>query len=333
MANAKSPADLLAAARRLLDIEAHAVLAQAEGLDDAFLQVAGHIAGGEANTLVAGIGKSGLIARMLASKLASVGRRAWYYSALDALHGELGGIRPGDLVLLLSNSGQTQELVDLARAAAERGAKVAAMVSRVPSALSQVAHWTLQVRVNGEATDTLLPTASSTAMLALGDALVVAVAQQSGFGVAEYARNHPGGTLGVVLGTIVDTLMARAPDQVALVAPDLPVLDTLIEMTRRRHGAALVIDADRRLQGIVTDGDVRRALQARGKQVVDLTAADIMTPGPRTCPLGTTIVEALTLMETPKQIGVLPIVDGDRRVQGLLRLHDIAGRDVEKLLG
>jgi arabinose-5-phosphate isomerase len=328
-----SESELLAAARTLLQIEAKAVLAQADALDENFLKVVDHIGGRDTNTLVAGVGKSGLIARMMASKLASVGTRSWYYSALDALHGELGSLRPDDLLVVLSNSGQTQELVDLAKAAVQRGVKVAAMVSRVPSALSRAADWTLKVHVEREATETKLPTASTTAMLAFADALVIAVARRRGFSVADYARNHPGGTLGVVLSATVDSLMARAPAQVALVAPDRPVLETLFEMTRHPHGAALVVDGELKLLGIVTDGDIRRALQSRGKALLDLTASAIMTGRPRTCLPGTTAVEALELMETPNQIAVLPVADAAGRVCGLLRLHDIAGREVEKILG
>lgn len=323
---------ILAAARDLLQIEAKAVLAQESALDAAFLAVVNHIGGRDSNTLVAGIGKSGLIARLLASKLASVGARSWYYSTIDALHGELGGLRPDDLLIVLSNSGQTQELVDLAKAAVQRGVRVAAMVSRVPSALSRVADWTLQVHIEREATETKLPTASTTAMLALGDALVVGVARRRGFTVEDYARNHPGGTLGVVLGSRVRDLMVRAPDGVALVTPERPIFETLLAMTRFPNGAALVHEGGR-LVGIVTEGDIRRGLATSGKAFLEQDTAASMTRSPRACGPDISALEALEIMETPNQVYVLPVIDHDQTVLGILRMHDIAGLEVEKSLG
>jgi arabinose-5-phosphate isomerase len=323
---------IIAAARDLLQIEAKAVLVQEQALDGAFLQVVNHIGVRETNTLVAGVGKSGLIARLLASKLSSVGARSWYYSVQDALHGELGGLRPDDLLILLSNSGQTQELIDLGKAAIQRGVRVAAMVSRVPSALSRLADWTLHVRLDGEATETKLPTASTTAMLALSDALVIGVARRRAFTVHDYARNHPGGTLGVVLGSRVRDLMVKAPQGVALVRPDQPILDTLLAMTRFPTGAALVVDGDRRLTGIVTDGDIRRGLADQGRDFLDRTTAACMNISPRICGADILALEALQIMEMPKQVYVLPVVDSGRQVVGLLRMHDIAGIEVEKAL-
>ncbi|MBP7338261.1 SIS domain-containing protein [Niveispirillum sp.] len=328
----KDPA--LTAAADLLRIEAKAVLAQLDSLDADFLATVAHIASGSGNTLVAGVGKSGLIARLLASKLASVGVPSFYYSALDALHGELGALREGDLVILLSNSGQTQELVDLGKVAARRGVKVAAMVSRVPSGLSRIADWTLRCHVEREATETKLPTASTTAMLALGDALVVAVAKRRGFTIAHYGENHPGGTLGIVLAGKVGDLMVKAPERVALVKPGQPIFETLLAMTRFPNGAALVVDGDNRLSGIVTEGDIRRGLADHGKGFLERDTAACMTaPVRRTCGPDATALEALEIMETPHQINVLPVVTEDGSVLGLLRLHDIAGLEVEKSLG
>lgn len=330
-----SPLDpALSAAADLLRIEAKAVLAQLDSLDADFLATVRHIADGRGNTLVAGIGKSGLIARLLSSKLASVGAPAFYYSALDALHGELGALRDGDLVILLSNSGQTQELIDLGKAAARRGVKVAAMVSRVPSGLSRIADWTLRCHVEREATETKLPTASTTAMLALADALVVAVATRRGFTIADYGANHPGGTLGIVLAGRVRDLMVKAPGQVALVTAGQPIFETLLAMTRFPNGAALVVDAAGRLTGIVTEGDIRRGLASHGKAFLERDTGACMTaPVRRRCGPDATALEALEIMETPHQINVLPVVDADGTVLGLLRLHDIAGLEVEKSLG
>ncbi|WP_119680533.1 KpsF/GutQ family sugar-phosphate isomerase [Indioceanicola profundi] len=324
---------ILSAARELLRIEAKAVLMQEQALDEDFVGVVRMIAAEQGNTLVAGVGKSGLIARLLASKLSSVGARAFYYSALDALHGELGGLRRGDLLILLSNSGQTQELLDVAKAAVQRGVKVAAMVSRVPSSLSRIADFTLQARIEREATETKLPTASTTAMLALADALVVGVAAQRGFTAEDFGRNHPGGTLGIVLGSRVGDLMVPAPEGVALVAPDQPVFETLLAMTRHPNGAAIVTDGDRRLLGIVTDGDLRRGLAANGKGFLDTETRSCMTISPRSCRPEASAIQALEIMETASQVYVLPVVDADHRVVGLVRMHDIAGMEVEKSLG
>lgn len=326
-------AAVLAAAAELLSIEAKAVLRQQDALTDDFLAVVAHICAEKGNTLVAGIGKSGLVARQFASKLASVGARAFYYSAVDALHGELGLLRPDDLVIVLSNSGQTQELIDVAKAAQPRGAKVAAMVSRVPSTLSRLADWTLKVHVEHEATDTKLPTASTTAMLAFADALVVGVASQRGFTARDFGRNHPGGTLGVVLGAEVQDLMAKAPEEVALVAPDRPILETLLEMTRHPSGAALVVDGANRLLGLITDGDIRRGLARVGRDMLDRDTGAWMTANPRVCRVGTAAVTALAQMESPTQVYVLPVVEADGTVRGLLRMHDLAGLDVARTAG
>ena len=301
-------AKLIAAARALLQIEAKAVLMQEQALDDQFLGVVRQIGGDLGNTLVAGVGKSGLIARLLASKLSSVGARAFYYSALDALHGELGGLRPGDLLILLSNSGQTRELVDVATAARQRGVTVAAMVCRVPSALSRIADFTLHARIEREGTETKLPTASTTAMVALADALVVAVAAQRDFTAEDFGRNHPGGTLGIVLGSRVADLMVRAPDGVALMRPDQPIFETLLAMTRFPNGAALVVDEAGALAGIVTEGDVRRGLATHGKSFLDAATGAWMTPAPRSCGPEASAIQALEIMETPTQIYVLPVV-------------------------
>lgn len=315
---------MLQIAKDVLEFEAKTVAAQIKSLDEGFLGLARYLVETDNNVFVAGIGKSGIVARSLSAKLASVGVRSALLSATDALHGELGVLRRDDVLILLSNSGATQEVVDVGKAALQRGTRIAAMVARVPSPLSRMAQWTLQVQVEREATEMQLPTASTIAMLALSDALVLAVAHGRGVTVDDFARNHPGGTLGVLIGSRVEDHMSKAPDEVALVGPDQTMQDALIRMTQVPGGAALVVDAQRTLLGIITDGDVRRGLTTHSERFLTMTTAQCMTHSPLTCGVGDSIMQALKLMEGRKPVYVLPVLDTDGRVAGLLRMHAIA---------
>lgn len=323
---------MLDIAKQVLEFEAKTVAAQIESLDEGFLGLARYLVETDNNVFVAGIGKSGIVARSLSAKLASIGVRSALLSATDALHGELGVLRADDVLILLSNSGATQEVVDVGKAALQRGTQVAGMVARVPSPLSRLARWTLRVQVEREATEMQLPTASAIAMLALSDALVLAVAHGRKVTVDDFARNHPGGSLGVLIGSRVEDHMSKAPEEVALVGPEETMHATLVKMTRHPRGAGIVVDGDRTLLGIITDGDIRRGLTAVPDRFLQMTAAEVMTRSPLTCRVGDSVMQALKLMEGRKQVYVLPVVDADGRVAGLLRMHAIANLNMAKMV-
>lgn len=315
----------LVVARSALAIEAQAIEAQAELLDADFERLVDYLAGGDCTLLVSGAGKSGLVALRLAGTLASIGLRAVSLGPSDALHGVLGMVRRGDVLLAISKSGATDELLELSRAAKERGVRLAAMACRVPSALSRMADWTLRVRTGPEAADVDIPTASSLAMAALGDALTAALVDATGFDTEDFARNHPAGNLGALLASRVEYLMRRAPEEVAIVHEDEDVCAALVAMTERPAGAVVATDGDGRLAGIMTDGDVRRGLEQQAEEFLRSRVGDIMTRDPIVCRSGTSAVEALRLMEFGRrEVYVLPVVDEARRIVGLVRMHDLA---------
>ena len=322
---ARPAARALEVARAALAAEAQAVAAQAELLDADFARLVDYLASADPALLASGTGKSGLVARRLAGTLASIGLRAVSLHPSDALHGEMGMVRRGDVLLAISKSGATDELVSLVRAARERGVRIAAIVCRVPSALSRMADWTLRVRIGPEAAEVELPTASSLAMSALGDALAVALIDATGFDTEDFARNHPAGNLGALLASRVEDLMRRAPGEVALVREGDGLSAVLVAMTEHPSGAALVVDAAGLLAGVVTDGDIRRGLEQGAEEFLRSRVGDIMNRNPITCRSRTSAVEALRLMESGRRkVYVLPVVDASRRILGLVRMHDLA---------
>lgn len=322
----------LEVARVALAAEAQAVAAQAELLDSDFESLVEYLAGADPAVFVSGTGKSGLVARRLAGTLASIGFRAAALRPSDGLHGEVGQIRPGDVLLAISKSGATDELIALVRAARQRGARIAAMSSRVPSPLSRLADWTLRIQTGPEAASVELPTASTIAMAAMGDALAIALIDATGFDIADFARNHPAGNLGALLASEVDDLMRRAPAEVALVSEESDISAVLVAMTEHPSGAALVTDAKGRLAGIVTDGDIRRGLEQGPEEFLRSEVAGIMNPNPITCRSGASAVEALRLMESGRRkVYVLPVVGEGRRIMGLVRMHDLASAQLRVL--
>lgn len=316
---------ILEAAKATITKEARAVAAQAEALDQNFLDLAQHLIDNQYKTFVAGIGKSGLVGRQLASKLACIGVKAVYIDPNDALHGELGLVETGDLVICLSKSGATGELVFLAKVARLRGAKIAAIVCRVPSPLSKLADWTINLDITEEATEIEIPTSSAIATTAVGDALVVAVANARGFTASQFSENHPAGNLGVLLGSQINDLMHKAPEEVPVLSPESFLHEALIEMTRQPLGAALVADSDNRLIGIITDGDIRRIVKDNPEHFLSSTVGNCMTKSPLFCQPDISAIEVLKMMEENKKkpVYVVPVVDINHQVLGLVRMHDL----------
>ncbi len=308
----------LAAGRRVIRSEAEALSALERAIGDSFTAAVDLLASIEGRVVVTGMGKSGHVARKIAATLASTGTPALFVHPAEASHGDLGMITAEDAVLALSNSGETSELKDLTLYTRRFSIPLVAVVGRAPSTLAEAADLAIVLPPLGEACPMgLAPTTSTTCMLALGDALAVALLERSGFTAREFAVFHPGGKLGAQL-LRVEQIMRRG-DQVPLVGLDASARETVLEMTRGCLGCVGVVDPEGRLVGIVTDGDLRRHLT---DDLLAQRARDIMTPNPRTIEGRALAVEAVALMNDPRRpITVLFITEEDRPI-GALHLHD-----------
>jgi len=281
-----------------------------------------------ARVVVTGMGKSGLVARKIAATLSSTGTPSLFLHPAEAIHGDLGMIARGDVVIALSYSGETEELLTLLPTIKRLEVKLISMTGdpvfsgngRKLSTLAQAADVVLDCSVAKEAcTLGLAPTASTTTMLALGDALAMALAERRGFQEEDFASLHPGGKLGKKLAR-VESLM-HSGDAVPRVAANAHMNDVIYEMSRKGLGVTAVVDGDK-LLGIISDGDLRRLLERRGKEVMDLTAAECMTRQPKTIRAGEFATAALNIMEQ-KRITSLVVLDGEDRVAGIVHLHDL----------
>ncbi len=287
--------------------------------------------------VVTGMGKSGIIARKIAATLSSIGTPALFMHPVDAVHGDLGMVVRGDVVLALSASGETEEILRLLATIKRLQVPLISMTgdfictshsgSRARatpelSTLAEAAEVALDCSVAKEACSLgLAPTASTTTMLALGDALAVALSEKRGFKEEDFANLHPGGKLGKKLAR-VESLM-HAGDAVPRVAPATTMSDVIYEMSRKKLGMTTVVEGEK-LLGVISDGDLRRLLERRGKDVLDLTARECMTSDPKTISAHEFAATALALMEE-KKITSLVVVDGDRRLEGVVHLHDLWG--------
>ena len=277
--------------------------------------------------VVTGMGKSGLIARKIAATLSSTGTPALYLHPVEALHGDLGMVVRGDVVLALSASGETEEILALLSTIKRLRVPLIAMTgdessSRVvrPSTLAAAADVALDCSIAEEACSLgLAPTASTTTMLALGDALAVTLSEKRGFKEEDFANLHPGGKLGKRLAR-VESLM-HSGDALPRVSPQTRMPDVIYEMSRKKLGVTAVVDG-MKLVGIISDGDLRRLLEKRGKDVLDLTAGEAMTKNPRTISAGEFAATALALMEE-KKITSLMVVDSHEKLEGIVHLHDL----------
>ncbi len=314
-------ANALDLARQVLRIEADAILALIDRIDDTFLQALSLILNCHGRVIVSGMGKSGHIGRKIASTLASTGTPAYFVHPAEASHGDLGMITRDDVLIALSNSGESEELLTIVPFIKRSGARLIAMTGNPNSSLARTADAHLDTGVAQEACPlNLAPTASTTAALALGDALAVALLDARGFGVDDFARSHPGGTLGRRLLTRVRDVM-RAGDAVPAISPDTRVAEAILEISRGGIGMTVVITPERRILGILTDGDLRRAF-ARNLDLRTLTAADIMGRQPQAISPDKLAVEAVEMMEHHK-INQLPVVDEAGALIGALNMHDL----------
>jgi arabinose-5-phosphate isomerase len=320
-ARQNSAENALELARRVLSIEADAVRALIERIDERFLSAVSLILERRGRVVVSGIGKSGHIARKIASTLSSTGTPAYFLHPAEANHGDLGMIESGDVFIAISHSGESEELLTIIPPVKRRGAKLIALTGRADSSLARQADVLLDAGVAQEACPhNLAPTASTTAALALGDALAVALLDARGFSAHDFARSHPGGTLGRRLLTHVADVMRRGAD-VPSVRERATFKQAVLEMSRGRLGMTAVVDADDKVHGIFTDGDLRRALE-KDLNFENIAIADVMTPGPRTIQPEALAVEAVQLMERHK-VNQLLVVDERGRLMGALNMHDL----------
>jgi len=321
----REPRGALALARSVLEIEADSVRALTDRLDERFLHalalVRECVDGGRGRVVVSGIGKSGHIARKLASTLASTGTPAYFVHPAEASHGDLGMVRAEDVFLAISHSGESEELLAILPQLRRQGARLIAITGRPESALAREADVHLDAAVAREACPlNLAPTASTTAALALGDALAIALLDARGFTPADFARSHPGGALGRRLLTHVSDVMRRGT-AVPAVRVGTALARAIRTMTRGGMGMVTIVDTRRRVCGIFTDGDLRRSLERivrRRVRVID----EVMTRTPRTIRPEALAAEAVELMERHR-IGQLVVVDGDGRLVGALNMHDL----------
>ena len=308
-------------ARRVLGIEADAVRALIERIDERFLAALALILERRGRVVVSGIGKSGHIARKIASTLSSTGTPAYFLHPAEALHGDLGMIESGDVFIALSHSGESEELLNILPLVKRRGAKLIALTGRHESTLARQADVLLDAGVAQEACPhNLAPTASTTAALALGDALAVALLDAHGFSADDFARSHPGGRLGRRLLTHVSDVMRSGAD-VPAVRETASFKEAVLEISRGRMGMTAVLGPDERVRGIFTDGDLRRSLE-KGVDFGAATVAALMTPEPRTIRPEALAVEAVQLMERHK-VNQLLVIDERGRLAGALNMHDL----------
>jgi arabinose-5-phosphate isomerase len=316
--------DLLACGRAAMEAEASAIETAAGRLDERFVRAAGIILEHRGKIVVTGIGKSGRVAQKIVATFSSTGTPAVFLHPAEAVHGDLGVYAPEDPTLMISKSGATAELLRLVAVLRDFRSPLIGILGNAASPLASAVDVVLDASVRAEADpQNLAPTSSSAVALAMGDALAMAVMQARRFTPAEFAVYHPAGQLGRNLELAVRSVM-HSGDEVAWAQAEDPLRQVVIAMTRRPLGAACVIDGEGRLAGLITEGDLRRALE-RHEDIRPLRAGGIMTTTPSTIGPDARLHEALRMMEDrPSQIYVLPVVDpGTRRCLGLLRLHDI----------
>ena len=320
VALALQPASNVAVAQGVLAAEAAGLRALAASLDGAFDAAVTCLAGCTGRVVVSGMGKSGLVARKIAATFASTGTPALFVHPAEASHGDLGMIVPGDAVLALSNSGETAELADLVAHTRRFGIPLVAITGRIASALARAADTLLLLPAAPEACPMgLTPTTSTTMQVGLGDALAVALLTRRGFTANQFSDFHPAGSLGAQLRRVADLM--HAGDAVPLGPIDLPMDRALLLMTGKGFGCLGVTGPDGRLAGILTDGDLRRAM---GPDLLSRRVSDVMNPHPRTIGPAALAAEALRAMnEGARPVTSLFVVDADRRPEGILHIHDL----------
>lgn len=320
---------MLEQARQVLRMEAEAVLEQVERIDEHFKAAVEMIMACPGRTVITGMGKSGIIGRKMAATLASTGTPSFYLHPAEGIHGDLGMVTEGDIVIALSNSGETGEVLHILPSLRRIGAKLIAMVGNPNSTLAKNSDIVLNVGVTREACPLgLAPTSSTTAALAYGDALALALLSKRKFTASQFAVFHPGGSLGRKLLLTVEDIMHSGTEN-PLVKADISVQDALFVITDKGLGAVSVVDDDNKMLGVLTDGDIRRGL-SKGVDFLKRPVTELMTASPKTITKEKLAAQALHIMESnrPKPITVLPVVDAENHVIGLLHMTDLVRQGV-----
>ncbi|MFP3939943.1 MAG: SIS domain-containing protein [Thermoanaerobaculia bacterium] len=312
-------------AREVLATEARAIEGLADQLDERFEAAVDLILACQGRVVCTGMGKSGVVMKKVAATLASTGTPALFLHPAEAVHGDLGMVVPGDVVLAASFSGTTEELVRLVSTLKRLGVPMVVMTGNGSSALARHADVHLSVAIDREACPlNLAPTASTTATLALGDALAMALLEARGFTPEDFARLHPAGRLGKRLLQVRELM--HSGESAARVGVDTPMRDAIYEMSRKGLGITAVVDADGRLAGCISDGDLRRLLEKEA-DILHRSAGECMTPAPRTIPGDELAPAALKTMED-RRITSLFVCDGEGRLEGIVHLHDLWGLEL-----
>ena len=320
---------MLENARNVLKMEADAILELVPRINGQFTAAVEMILACPGRTVITGMGKSGIIGRKMAATLASTGTPSFYLHPAEGIHGDLGMVTADDVVIALSNSGETGEILHILPSLRRIGAKIIAMVGNPNSSLGKNADVVLDVGVSKEACPLgLAPTSSTTAALAFGDALAVALLSKRKFTADQFAVFHPGGSLGrKLLMTVADVM--HAGDENPLVKGDMKVQDALFIITDKGLGAVSVVDDENKMIGVLTDGDIRRGL-SQGFSFLTRPVTELMTKAPKTITQDKLAAEALHLMESnkPRPITVLPVIDAQKHVIGLLHMTDLVRQGV-----
>ena len=313
-------------AKRVLQIEAEAISGLIPRLGESFDQAVELLAGCQGRVVATGMGKSGIVCRKIAATFNSTGTPSIFLHPAEAIHGDLGMLAAADVVLALSNSGETEELVKLVGTIKRLGIPLISMVGAMESTLAQASDLVLDVGVNQEACPFgLAPTASTTASLALGDALALSLSEKKGFHLEDFARLHPGGRLGKRLAKVGD-LMHRG-EQIPKVGVETPMDEVIDEMSSKKLGIASVLEDGDRLVGVISDGDLRRLLQKDREQVLSRTAGQCMSGDPQTISEDELATSALNIMEQNK-ITALMVTDGSKSIVGVIHVHDLWGTEM-----
>jgi arabinose-5-phosphate isomerase len=311
----------LETAKRVLRVESEAIAGLIERLDARFEKAVEFLHACKGRVVVTGLGKSGLIGRKIAATFASTGTPALFLHTGEALHGDLGMLTAGDVLIAVSYSGETAELIEVLEAVKRLGVPLLALTAHPKSTLAKASNIILDIAVKEEACSlNLAPTASTAAAMAMGDALAIALLERHGFQAEDFAALHPGGRLGNKLRR-VESLMHQG-ENAPHVLPTTKMPDVIYEMSRKGLGLAAVTEANGKLLGIITDGDLRRVMQKRQENVLALTAADCMTQNPITLARTELAASALRIMEE-KKITSLLITDPAGKLEGVLHIHDL----------
>jgi arabinose-5-phosphate isomerase len=328
--NAASEA-IIQKAIQVLRIEAESLINLIDRVDNRFAVMIELICNSRGRVIVSGVGKSGIVGRKIVATLNSTGTRSLFLHPVEAMHGDLGQVSPDDVFIALSNSGETDELNLLLDSIRRIGCKIIAFTGNINSTLANYSDIVIDVGVKCEACPLgLAPTASTTAQLAMGDALAVVLLEKKHFKSSDFKLFHPAGNLGQRLAARIRDLMLSG-ESLPLVFEGTPMSEAVIEMDRGRLGATLVLTPHNKLSGIITDGDIRRMVVA-GRPISELTVEDVMTINPKSLPEDAPTFDALNIMEQ-NQITVLPVVNAAGEVKGILHLHDILGKGEFKFNG